>query len=136
MQFLSVPFRHNVEQPDIASVPVLSRTSTVADAYRQINVTIGNRTVLQEGYYYLNNFNNILSSFGMKAVFHLPLIITNKHFLFICLFSYNVMHHEAQKFWKHNLLTISCFLLVTLFELTVVNNWYITMVSNLIHWDA
>lgn len=40
-------------------------TSTVADAYRQTNLTIGNRTVLEEGYYYLNNFNNILSSFGM-----------------------------------------------------------------------
>lgn len=53
--------------------------STVADSYRQANVTVGNRTELQEGYYYLNNFNNILSSF------------------------------------------------VTLFELTVVNNWYITM---------
>lgn len=39
-------------------------TSTVADSYRQINVTYGNKTVLEEGYYYLNNFNNILSSFG------------------------------------------------------------------------
>ncbi|XP_057218705.1 two pore channel protein 1 isoform X3 [Triplophysa rosa] len=65
-------------------------TSTVANAYRQINETIGNRTVLQEGYYYLNNFNNILSSF------------------------------------------------VTLFELTVVNNWYITMegiTSQTTHWS-
>eukprot|EP00063_Salmo_salar_P051364 XP_014026199.1 PREDICTED: two pore calcium channel protein 1-like isoform X4 [Salmo salar] len=60
--------------------PNCCNTSTVADSYRQINVTIGNRTVLDEGYYYLNNFDNILSSF------------------------------------------------VTLFELTVVNNWYITMV--------
>ncbi|TNN43264.1 Two pore calcium channel protein 1 [Liparis tanakae] len=60
--------------------PNCCNTSTVADSYRQINVTVGNKTVLEEGYYYLNNFNNILSSF------------------------------------------------VTLFELTVVNNWYITMV--------
>ncbi|XP_047665208.1 two pore channel protein 1 [Tachysurus fulvidraco] len=70
--------------------PNCCTTSTVADAYRQINVTIGNHTVLQEGYYYLNNFNNILSSF------------------------------------------------VTLFELTVVNNWYITMegvTSQTSHWS-
>lgn len=64
--------------------------STVADSYRQINITIGNKTEIQEGYYYLNNFNNILSSF------------------------------------------------VTLFELTVVNNWYITMegiTSMTSHWS-
>ncbi|KAJ3604188.1 hypothetical protein NHX12_028929 [Muraenolepis orangiensis] len=70
--------------------PNCCNTSTVADSYRQINVTIGNRTVLEEGYYYLNNFNNILSSF------------------------------------------------VTLFELTVVNNWYITMegvTSMTTHWS-
>ncbi|XP_036435931.1 two pore calcium channel protein 1 isoform X1 [Colossoma macropomum] len=70
--------------------PNCCNTSTVADAYRQINITIGNRTVLEEGYYYLNNFNNILSSF------------------------------------------------VTLFELTVVNNWYITMegvTSQTTHWS-
>ncbi|XP_029916370.1 two pore calcium channel protein 1 isoform X1 [Myripristis murdjan] len=70
--------------------PNCCNTSTVADSYRQINVTIGNKTVLEEGYYYLNNFNNILSSF------------------------------------------------VTLFELTVVNNWYITMegvTSMTTHWS-
>nr|XP_046206876.1 two pore channel protein 1 isoform X2 [Oncorhynchus gorbuscha] len=70
--------------------PNCCNASTVADSYRQINVTIGNRTVLDEGYYYLNNFNNILSSF------------------------------------------------VTLFELTVVNNWYITMegvTSMTTHWS-
>lgn len=64
--------------------------STVADSYKQVNVTVGNKTELQEGYYYLNNFNNILSSF------------------------------------------------VTLFELTVVNNWYITMegvTSMTSHWS-
>lgn len=64
--------------------------STVADSYRKVNVTIGNKTELQEGYYYLNNFNNILNSF------------------------------------------------VTLFELTVVNNWYITMegiTSMTSHWS-
>lgn len=43
---------------------LLLSTSTVADSYRLINVTYGNKTVLEEGYYYLNNFNNILSSFG------------------------------------------------------------------------
>nr|XP_046203117.1 two pore channel protein 1-like isoform X1 [Oncorhynchus gorbuscha]XP_046203118.1 two pore channel protein 1-like isoform X1 [Oncorhynchus gorbuscha]XP_046203119.1 two pore channel protein 1-like isoform X1 [Oncorhynchus gorbuscha] len=70
--------------------PNCCNTSTVADSYRQINVTIGNRTMLDEGYYYLNNFDNILSSF------------------------------------------------VTLFELTVVNNWYITMegvTSMTTHWS-
>ncbi|XP_023149922.1 two pore channel protein 1 isoform X1 [Amphiprion ocellaris] len=70
--------------------PNCCNTSTVADSYRQINITFGNKTVLEEGYYYLNNFNNILSSF------------------------------------------------VTLFELTVVNNWYITMegvTSMTSHWS-
>ncbi|KAM8865588.1 two pore channel protein 1 isoform 3-T3 [Synchiropus picturatus] len=70
--------------------PNCCNTSTVADSYRQGNVTIGNTTVLAEGYYYLNNFNNILRSF------------------------------------------------VTLFELTVVNNWYITMegvTSMTSHWS-
>ncbi|XP_077456345.1 two pore channel protein 1 isoform X1 [Stigmatopora argus] len=70
--------------------PNCCNTSTVADSYRQSNVTYGNKTVLYEGYYYLNNFNNILSSF------------------------------------------------VTLFELTVVNNWYITMegvTSMTSHWS-
>ncbi|XP_044304860.1 two pore calcium channel protein 1 isoform X2 [Varanus komodoensis] len=64
--------------------------STVADAYRWVNRTVGNRTVMEEGYYYLNNFNNILSSF------------------------------------------------VTLFELTVVNDWYIIMegvTSETSHWS-
>ncbi|KAM9393406.1 two pore channel protein 1 isoform 1-T1 [Pholidichthys leucotaenia] len=70
--------------------PNCCNTSTVAESYRQSNVTVGNKTVLEEGYYYLNNFNNILSSF------------------------------------------------VTLFELTVVNNWYITMegvTSMTSHWS-
>uniref|UniRef100_A0A3Q3XCJ2 Ion transport domain-containing protein n=1 Tax=Mola mola TaxID=94237 RepID=A0A3Q3XCJ2_MOLML len=70
--------------------PNCCNTSTVADSYKQVNVTYGNKTVLEEGYYYLNNFNNILSSF------------------------------------------------VTLFELTVVNNWYITMegvTSMTSHWS-
>lgn len=70
--------------------PNCCNTSTVADSYRLVNVTYGNKTVLEEGYYYLNNFNNILSSF------------------------------------------------VTLFELTVVNNWYITMegvTSMTSHWS-
>ena len=39
-------------------------TSTVADAYRWLNHTVDNRTVVEEGYYYLNNFDNILNSFG------------------------------------------------------------------------
>ncbi|XP_054519611.2 two pore channel protein 1 isoform X5 [Pan troglodytes] len=61
--------------------PNCCNTSTVADAYRWRNHTVGNRTVVEEGYYYLNNFDNILNSF------------------------------------------------VTLFELTVVNNWYIIMLQ-------
>uniref|UniRef100_A0A8C9WMZ3 Voltage-dependent calcium channel protein TPC1 n=1 Tax=Scleropages formosus TaxID=113540 RepID=A0A8C9WMZ3_SCLFO len=70
--------------------PNCCKNSTVADSYRKENVTKGEQTVLFEGYYYLNNFNNILSSF------------------------------------------------VTLFELTVVNNWYITMegvTSETTHWS-
>ncbi|KAF7238437.1 Two pore calcium channel protein 1 [Varanus komodoensis] len=70
--------------------PNCCNTSTVADAYRWVNRTVGNRTVMEEGYYYLNNFNNILSSF------------------------------------------------VTLFELTVVNDWYIIMegvTSETSHWS-
>lgn len=42
----------------------LASTSTVADAYRWRNYTVGNRTVVEDGYYYLNNFDNILNSFG------------------------------------------------------------------------
>ncbi|XP_041079189.1 two pore calcium channel protein 1-like isoform X2 [Polyodon spathula] len=71
-------------------LPRMASTSTVADSYRLLNYTVGNRTVVEEGYYYLNNFNNILNSF------------------------------------------------VTLFELTVVNNWYITMegvTSQTSHWS-
>ncbi|XP_033618305.1 two pore calcium channel protein 1 isoform X2 [Fukomys damarensis] len=60
--------------------PNCCNASTVADAYRWLNRTVGDKTVVEEGYYYLNNFDNILNSF------------------------------------------------VTLFELTVVNNWYIIMV--------
>uniref|UniRef100_A0ABI8A4K0 Ion transport domain-containing protein n=1 Tax=Felis catus TaxID=9685 RepID=A0ABI8A4K0_FELCA len=70
--------------------PNCCNTSTVADAYRWLNHTVGNRTVVDEGYYYLNNFDNILNSF------------------------------------------------VTLFELTVVNNWYIIMegvTSQTSHWS-
>lgn len=36
----------------------------MADAYRWLNHTVGNRTVVEDGYYYLNNFDNILNSFG------------------------------------------------------------------------
>ncbi|XP_035246271.1 two pore calcium channel protein 1-like [Anguilla anguilla] len=70
--------------------PNCCKNSTVAASYRQIAITVGNRTVLDEGYYYLNNFNDILSAF------------------------------------------------VTLFELTVINNWYITMegvTSQTSHWS-
>lgn len=42
----------------------LASTSTVADAYRWLNHTVDNRTVVEDGYYYLNNFDNILNSFG------------------------------------------------------------------------
>lgn len=65
-------------------------SSTVADAYRFINHTVDNKTKIEDGYYYLNNFDNILNSF------------------------------------------------VTLFELTVVNNWYIIMegvTSQTSHWS-
>lgn len=70
--------------------PNCCNSSTVADAYRFINRTVGNKTKVEEGYYYLNNFDNILNSF------------------------------------------------VTLFELTVVNNWYIIMegvTSQTSHWS-
>ncbi|KAM9194024.1 two pore channel protein 1 isoform 6-T7 [Dugong dugon] len=70
--------------------PNCCNMSTVADAYRWVNHTVGNKTVVEEGYYYLNNFDNILNSF------------------------------------------------VTLFELTVVNNWYIIMegvTSQTSHWS-
>lgn len=90
-------------------VCVSQSTSTVAESYRQINVTIGNRTMLEEGYYYLNNFNNILSSFGMCTHIH-------RYTLFSC---------QYIAFCNFCL----CHVSVTLFELTVVNNWYITMVS-------
>nr|XP_019589424.1 PREDICTED: two pore calcium channel protein 1 [Rhinolophus sinicus] len=66
--------------------PNCCNTSTVADAYRWLNHTVDNRTVVEDGYYYLNNFDNILNSF------------------------------------------------VTLFELTVVNNWYIIMVRTAVSW--
>ncbi|XP_068937695.1 two pore channel protein 1 isoform X4 [Petaurus breviceps papuanus] len=71
-------------------LPRMASTSTVADSYRWINRTVGNKTSVDEGYYYLNNFDNILNSF------------------------------------------------VTLFELTVVNNWYIIMegvTSQTSHWS-
>uniref|UniRef100_A0A670ZW95 Voltage-dependent calcium channel protein TPC1 n=1 Tax=Pseudonaja textilis TaxID=8673 RepID=A0A670ZW95_PSETE len=70
--------------------PNCCNTSTVADAFRWVNRTIGNKTVVDQGYYYLNNFDNILNSF------------------------------------------------VTLFELTVVNDWYIIMegvTSETSHWS-
>ncbi|XP_010602421.1 two pore calcium channel protein 1 isoform X3 [Fukomys damarensis] len=70
--------------------PNCCNASTVADAYRWLNRTVGDKTVVEEGYYYLNNFDNILNSF------------------------------------------------VTLFELTVVNNWYIIMegvTSQTSHWS-
>ncbi|NXQ91809.1 TPC1 protein, partial [Nyctibius grandis] len=70
--------------------PNCCNTSTVADSYRWVNHTVGNKTIVEEGYYYLNNFDNILNSF------------------------------------------------VTLFELTVVNDWYIIMegvTSQTTHWS-
>uniref|UniRef100_A0A6I8MZV1 Two pore segment channel 1 n=1 Tax=Ornithorhynchus anatinus TaxID=9258 RepID=A0A6I8MZV1_ORNAN len=70
--------------------PNCCNTSTVAKSYRWVNRTEGNRTVEDQGYYYLNNFDHILNSF------------------------------------------------VTLFELTVVNNWYIIMegvTSQTSHWS-
>ncbi|KAM9329594.1 two pore channel protein 1 [Gastrophryne carolinensis] len=69
--------------------PNCCKDSTVAESYRFLNYTVDNQTHFDEGYYYLNNFDNILISF------------------------------------------------VTLFELTVVNNWYIIMegvTSQTSHW--
>lgn len=40
----------------------------MADAYRFINHTVGNKTKVEEGYYYLNNFDNILNSFGERVL--------------------------------------------------------------------
>ncbi|XP_021113084.1 two pore calcium channel protein 1 isoform X3 [Heterocephalus glaber] len=48
--------------------PNCCNTSTVADAYRWLNHTVGDKTVVEEGYYYLNNFDNILNSFGRVSV--------------------------------------------------------------------
>ncbi|XP_019394961.1 PREDICTED: two pore calcium channel protein 1 [Crocodylus porosus] len=70
--------------------PNCCNMSTVADFYRWLNHTVGNKTVVEEGYYYLNNFDNVLNSF------------------------------------------------VTLFELTVVNDWYFIMegvTSETSHWS-
>ncbi|XP_015733645.1 two pore calcium channel protein 1 isoform X2 [Coturnix japonica] len=47
--------------------PNCCNTSTVADSYRWVNQTVGNKTVVEEGYYYLNNFDNILNSFGVTS---------------------------------------------------------------------
>uniref|UniRef100_A0A8C3T510 Two pore segment channel 1 n=2 Tax=Chelydra serpentina TaxID=8475 RepID=A0A8C3T510_CHESE len=49
--------------------PNCCNTSTVADAYRWVNHTVGNKTVVEEGYYYLNNFDNILNSFGKRNIY-------------------------------------------------------------------
>uniref|UniRef100_A0A8D0H491 Voltage-dependent calcium channel protein TPC1 n=1 Tax=Sphenodon punctatus TaxID=8508 RepID=A0A8D0H491_SPHPU len=70
--------------------PNCCNTSTVSESYRWVNHTVGNKTVVEDGYYYLNNFDNVLNSF------------------------------------------------VTLFELTVVNDWYIIMegvTSQTSHWS-
>lgn len=40
----------------------------MADAYRFINHTVGNKTKVEEGYYYLNNFDNILNSFSERVL--------------------------------------------------------------------
>lgn len=48
-------------------VPLVS-SSTVADAYRFINHTVDNKTKIEDGYYYLNNFDNILNSFGERVL--------------------------------------------------------------------
>lgn len=94
-------------------------TSTVAESYKQLNKTIGNKTVLEEGYYYLNNFNHILSSFGEDSFF------SKQHFvIFLC-------GQSTSSFFISVGVTLSkTSSAVTLFELTVVNNWYITMVRS------
>lgn len=85
----------------------------MAESYKQVNKTVGNKTVLEEGYYYLNNFNHILSSFGEDQF---------QYFLFSSVHKL-IFPFSGSSFLKHVL-----FSAVTLFELTVVNNWYITMV--------
>ncbi|XP_046944044.1 two pore channel protein 1 isoform X1 [Lynx rufus] len=99
--------------------PNCCNTSTVADAYRWLNHTVGNGTVVDEGYYYLNNFDNILNSFGVRsrpdASPHSPPGLTPGS-------------RRAPRFAGR----------VTLFELTVVNNWYIIMegvTSQTSHWS-
>uniref|UniRef100_H3AQL6 Two pore segment channel 1 n=1 Tax=Latimeria chalumnae TaxID=7897 RepID=H3AQL6_LATCH len=90
-------------------------TSTVAQSYRWSNSTSGNRTTVEEGYYYLNNFDNILRSFGETQFNFLLMTVLNAY---LRLFSF--------------------FSAVTLFELTVVNNWYIIMegvTSQTSHWS-
>ncbi|CAG08550.1 unnamed protein product, partial [Tetraodon nigroviridis] len=103
--------------------PNCCNTSTVAESYKQVNKTVGNKTVLEEGYYYLNNFNHILSSFGEDQF---------QYFLFSSVHKL-IFPFSGSSFLKHVL-----FSAVTLFELTVVNNWYITMegiTSMTSHWS-
>lgn len=41
-------------------------TSTVVDVYRWFSYIEGNSIVVEEGYYYFNNFDNIFNSFGER----------------------------------------------------------------------
>lgn len=75
-------------------------TSTVADSYRLINNTQGNKTVLEEGYYYLNNFNNILSSFGNNPFF-LFVKILSLYIIYICCVFMCVMFSRILKTFTH-----------------------------------
>lgn len=93
--------------------------STVAESYKLDKKTIGNKTVLVEGYYYLNNFNHILSSFGEDWILYYIFYIYIYRYLGCHICEFYVFLGE-----------MSCFFAVTLFELTVVNNWYITMVRS------
>nr|XP_008003008.2 two pore calcium channel protein 1 isoform X3 [Chlorocebus sabaeus] len=146
--------------------PNCCNMSTVADAYRWRNHTVGNRTVVEEGYYYLNNFDNILNSFGCRgrgcvllgpghnvlwsrrprsalpgpswssqpkrsygdpSSQHTAPRIAGKRPLEV---DFEVGPHQNAAF--------SLPLAVTLFELTVVNNWYIIMegvTSQTSHWS-
>lgn len=100
------------------------RNSTVAESYKQQNKTVGNKTVLEEGYYYLNNFNHILSSFGEDSFFF-KIFLKATFYNFPLSSVHNLILYESNSL-KHILLSSA----VTLFELTVVNNWYITMVRS------
>lgn len=42
----------------------------MANAYRRLNHTVGNETQVEDGFYYLNNFDHLLNSFGVYCPSH------------------------------------------------------------------